>query len=145
VVFLDLDHFKAVNDQYGHAVGDRLLQTIADRLRAVARGSDAIGRLGGDEFLLVCPDIESEQAALGVGERAAASIGEPADLGGVTLVLSASIGVAWSATDTDDGSTLVARADAAMYRSKRQQPRRPVLAGAEPAAPFDTAADRRAG
>jgi diguanylate cyclase (GGDEF)-like protein/PAS domain S-box-containing protein len=129
VVFVDVDRFKAVNDRYGHAVGDRLLRTIAERLRAVARTSDAIGRLGGDEFLLVCPDVECEQAALALGERAGASIGQPADLDGVTLVPSASIGVAWSRGDTGDGPDLVARADEAMYRAKRRHPRPDLRAG----------------
>jgi diguanylate cyclase (GGDEF)-like protein/PAS domain S-box-containing protein len=119
VVFVDLDRFKAVNDELGHAAGDDLLRTLAERLRAATRVIDFVGRIGGDEFLLVCPGIETEAAAQDLRARVATAIAAPLDLGGHSVTPSASIGVAWTADGGVDAEDLIATADAAMYASKR--------------------------
>jgi diguanylate cyclase (GGDEF)-like protein/PAS domain S-box-containing protein len=134
VVFVDVDHLKAVNDEHGHAAGDRLLLTIAGRLRSAARGAELVGRIGGDEFLVVCPGMASPQEALRTGRSLAASVRKPVDLGRISLTPSASIGVAWSDDPGQDAQTLVARADAAMYESKRDRLGATVLAQENPVA-----------
>jgi diguanylate cyclase (GGDEF)-like protein len=130
VVFVDMDRFKAVNDEFGHPAGDLLLCTVAERLRATARVSDFVGRVGGDEFLLVFPGAESARVAVDIGKRIAAALGRPLDLGGSEVTPSASVGVAWTADGTVDPYALVAAADEAMYRSKRDGAGQPVLYGA---------------
>lgn len=121
VIFVDLDDLKGVNDGYGHASGDALLMLVASRIQEVVRDRDLVGRLGGDEFLVVCPDVVNEAAALALAERVCTAIAMPADLGELTIVPTASVGVAWTdnavATDAD---RLIARADHAMYTAKKQ-------------------------
>jgi diguanylate cyclase (GGDEF)-like protein len=119
VIFIDLDRFKAVNDTYGHAAGDRLLVSVADRLRQSTRNA-GVGRLGGDEFLVVARNVPSPEHAEHLGRRLARAIRRPLNLGG-TVRPSASVGVAWSAGPHADPSALVARADAAMYQAKRRR------------------------
>jgi diguanylate cyclase (GGDEF)-like protein/PAS domain S-box-containing protein len=119
VVFVDLDRFKAVNDELGHAAGDALLRAIAGRLRAATPVTALVGRLGGDEFLLVCPEVETEAAARDLGTRLAGVIAAPVDLNGRTVAPSASVGVAWTDGAGADADALVAAADAAMYQAKR--------------------------
>jgi diguanylate cyclase (GGDEF)-like protein/PAS domain S-box-containing protein len=118
VVFIDLDRFKSVNDQLGHAAGDRLLIAAADHLRGAVRDRDHIGRLGGDEFLVICPGVESSAQALSIAKRIAAAMTATVDVGPGAVMLQASIGVAWT-TEALDADTLIARADSAMYESKR--------------------------
>lgn len=119
VVFLDLDEFKAVNDEHGHAVGDAFLVAVASRLRAVVRGGDTVGRLGGDEFLVVCPDVADRQTARFLGERLRQTLDAPLDVGSLRLHPSASIGIGWAeAGRSIDAELLVAEADAAMYATK---------------------------
>jgi diguanylate cyclase (GGDEF)-like protein/PAS domain S-box-containing protein len=118
-IFVDLDRFKPVNDRFGHAAGDRLLEAVAARLREAVRVGDLVGRVGGDEFLVVCPDVTDPNRALEVGERIASALREPVDVGAGTVVPSGSIGVAWSPRGHADADALVAVADAAMYESKR--------------------------
>jgi diguanylate cyclase (GGDEF)-like protein/PAS domain S-box-containing protein len=117
-IYVDLDEFKNVNDEYGHAAGDRALLSAADTIRCAIRSDDVLGRLGGDEFLVVCPRTANVDDATAVAHRISGAFGagEPADGGGIPL--RASVGLAW--TDGRDGSadSLVARADAAMYESK---------------------------
>jgi diguanylate cyclase (GGDEF)-like protein/PAS domain S-box-containing protein len=117
-IFIDLDDFKAVNDDCGHAVGDELLKTAAEDMRRATRGDDLVGRLGGDEFLIVCQDTAAP-AAMQVAQRVAAILSRERSEPGGQLQLRASVGVAWAANDTVDIDELVARADAAMYLSKR--------------------------
>jgi diguanylate cyclase (GGDEF)-like protein/PAS domain S-box-containing protein len=119
VVFIDLDRFKPINDKYGHAVGDRVLQVVAERLRSAARAEDLVGRTGGDEFLVVCPTMPSLAAARRLGERVATAVQQPLEIGDVQLEPSCSVGVAFTRDPAEDVDALVARADAAMYASKR--------------------------
>lgn len=117
-IYLDLDHFKPVNDRHGHHVGDQLLQAVADRLRDHIRGTDRVGRHGGDEFLVVCPGIEDAAAALGLARRVQRAFDTPFSLSGITIEMCASVGVAvGSPSITAD--ELVACADRAMYDAKR--------------------------
>jgi diguanylate cyclase (GGDEF)-like protein/PAS domain S-box-containing protein len=113
VLYVDLDGFKQINDRYGHAAGDTMLQQSADRLRASVRDSDAIGRLGGDEFLLLCHDVPDAAAA----DQLADHVREV--LAGHDA-LSASVGVAWTELPID-ADALVARADVDMYVDKTQR------------------------
>jgi diguanylate cyclase (GGDEF)-like protein/PAS domain S-box-containing protein len=122
VVFIDLDRFKPINDKYGHAVGDRVLQVVAERLRGATREADSgdiVGRTGGDEFLVVCPAMPSLAAAQRLGARVAAAVQQPLEIGDALLEPSCSVGVAWTSDPHEDVDALVARADAAMYASKR--------------------------
>lgn len=118
VIFLDLVEFKSVNDRFGHAAGDRLLVALADRLRAAVRDGDEIGRMGGDEFLVICPRVESPAHAVRVAERIAAATRGTIDVGEGEVELRTSVGVA-CATEALDAEVFVAQADSAMYESKR--------------------------
>jgi len=119
VVFVDLDRFKPVNDELGHAAGDELLAIIGERLRHAVREIDLVGRLGGDEFLVVCPGVVGIADVETIASRVSTHLASPMALFDEHLVRPrASIGVAWAAAGTD-ASALVARADAAMYESKR--------------------------
>lgn len=119
VVFIDLDRFKAVNDGLGHAAGDRLLAIAAERLRTAVRNVDQVGRLGGDEFLVLCPGVESEARALEIAQRLAHVLDTTVDLEPGIVELKASVGVAWT-FEAIGGDALVAQADDAMYTSKQQ-------------------------
>jgi len=118
VVFIDLDRFKSVNDALGHAAGDRLLVEAADRLRYAIRDGDHVGRFGGDEFLVICPRVESPDQAAEIAERIATALSSTVELDTGSVQLRASVGVAWT-TEVLDADTLIARADSAMYESKR--------------------------
>jgi diguanylate cyclase (GGDEF)-like protein/PAS domain S-box-containing protein len=114
VVFIDLDGFKRINDQYGHVTGDRVLEHVADLLREAARPGDVIGRLGGDEFLVICTSVPDRDDA----DRFARQLSTAVEIDGAEIVLRASVGV-HKVTDGDvDLDDVVARADAAMYASK---------------------------
>lgn len=128
VVFVDLDHFKQVNDTLGHAAGDEVLVAVVERLRHATRSEDKIGRLGGDEFLLLIRGVPEPEVAMGVAERISASLREPLRLAGGPLSMVASIGVAWVTGPRDDAEELIGRADEAMYRSKAARRGLPVLA-----------------
>lgn len=120
LIMLDLDGFKAVNDNLGHAVGDRVLKQVADRLRSVVRGNDVVARFGGDEFVIICEDIDGD-AVLHVAERLRAAVRESSELVTDDYEVSASLGVALLGPTAAPGTTAEAMfvaADAAMYRSK---------------------------
>jgi diguanylate cyclase (GGDEF)-like protein/PAS domain S-box-containing protein len=119
VVFVDLDLFKSVNDRLGHATGDELLIHAAGQLRSAVQGYADVGRIGGDEFLVVYPNVGSAEDAMRIGEQIAMCLREEVSLGAETLKPSASVGVAWTPTSLLDADRLVAEADAAMYDSKR--------------------------
>jgi diguanylate cyclase (GGDEF)-like protein/PAS domain S-box-containing protein len=130
-IFVDLDRFKAVNDSLGHAAGDELLRIVADRLAIAVRADDALGRIGGDEFLVVCSGIRGVGPAQRVAERISRALCRSVHLAGTTLDLQASLGVAYSGRRPITADALVARADAAMYESKRQGLGRPVVYSAD--------------
>jgi diguanylate cyclase (GGDEF)-like protein/PAS domain S-box-containing protein len=133
VVFLDLDRFKDLNDRLGHAAGDTFLVEVARRLMASVRGGDVVGRLGGDEFLVVCRGVESAAEAELIAQRIIDLLAEASvDLGGEHVAPRASVGVAWCATSGVSADALVARADQAMYEAKRQRLGRPVVLSAAP-------------
>ena len=118
VVFIDLDRFKDINDRFGHGAGDHVLKVAAARLLTAMRQGDVSGRVGGDEFLVVCRHVPSAATALELGERLANALTANVDLGNGTIGLRASVGVAWTAQSLDP-DVFVARADRAMYESKR--------------------------
>ncbi|MEY2435106.1 MAG: hypothetical protein QOC92_4831, partial [Acidimicrobiaceae bacterium] len=119
VMFLDLDRFKWVNDSLGHAVGDELILETGRRLVRVARGGDTVARFGGDEFLIMCEDVDGEHDAVALAERFGAAVAQPIELAGAEITPTASIGIALAASDHDvDANTLVRQADAAMYQAK---------------------------
>ncbi|VTU40028.1 diguanylate cyclase domain-containing protein [Variovorax sp. PBL-E5] len=120
LLYLDLDMFKQVNDRLGHAAGDLLLQQTARRLEACMRGSDTVGRVGGDEFLVLLDSPAAPQQALEMAERILAALGRPFDLGGEVVSVSPSIGVALWPEHGDDPTRLIRHADEAMYRAKRE-------------------------
>jgi diguanylate cyclase (GGDEF)-like protein/PAS domain S-box-containing protein len=118
VMFIDVDRFKSVNDEFGHATGDELLRVLAERLRHAVRGRDHVGRLGGDEFLVICPDIDSAELAGALAERIRSLLGEPIVLAAGEIVPHVSVGVAWSACGATSAHELIAHADSAMYEAK---------------------------
>ncbi len=119
LLMLDIDHFKRVNDRWGHADGDRVLAEVARRIRHEVRAGDLATRYGGEEFLVLLPDT-ALQAASDVAERIRGAIAsEPVALGGGRVVVTASVGVA-QLRDGEDNAALVARADTALYRAKQQ-------------------------
>ena len=118
VIFLDLDRFKLVNDSMGHAAGDRLLEVVADRLRATVRPSDTVARFGGDEFIVLCEDVVGESVALGLADRLSSALANPVVLAEGEIFVSASMGVAVSREVGDSASSLLRDADTAMYRAK---------------------------
>ena len=118
VLYVDLDHFKAINDAYGHDVGDRVLVETTHRIRAALRPADTIGRLGGDEFVILCEDVTAVDAVR-VGERIGASIAEPMVSAKPVLQVSASIGIAVCEHGAATVDALVRDADTAMYEAKR--------------------------
>ncbi|OEC33382.1 diguanylate cyclase (GGDEF) domain-containing protein [Pseudomonas cuatrocienegasensis] len=117
VMLIDLDGFKPINDQYGHAFGDRVLAQVAERLRYALRESDLPARLGGDEFVLVCETVLSPELATQLAQRVLQVLGESMSLEGQAISLGASIGIALS-LGQEDATELIRRADAAMYRAK---------------------------
>lgn len=126
VIFLDLNKFKAINDRHGHGVGDELLIEVARRLSSALRSQDTLGRIGGDEFLIICPGIGDSAQALVVANRIRDTLHGDIRIAGHRLEPAASIGVAVS-THTSTTEQLVADADTAMYESKRLGAGTPVL------------------
>jgi diguanylate cyclase (GGDEF)-like protein/PAS domain S-box-containing protein len=120
VLFLDLDRFKVINDSLGHSVGDRLLQSVAARLRSCLREGDTVARLGGDEFTLLLPEPAEAFAAAKVAKKVLDLIRQPFHLDDRELYLTASIGVAIHPDDGADAEALIKNADTAMYGAKEQ-------------------------
>ena len=115
VLFVDLDGFKNINDSLGHAAGDEALQAAARRLTGAVRDSDTVGRFGGDEFLVILPDIDGAREAALVAAKMLSALSDPA---GEEAILSASIGIALFPQDAPSSAELIACADKAMYRAK---------------------------
>jgi len=118
VLFLDLDHFKVINDSLGHSAGDRLLVTIADRLRNAVRPNDTIARFGGDEFTVLCTDVPDERVAAEIAERIASAVAKPVQLSEGAIYVTISVGIALSGGEMETPETLLRNADAAMYGAK---------------------------
>ncbi len=119
VMFLDLDRFKAVNDQYGHEAGDELLKAAAQRLRLHLRENDTVARLGGDEFVIVLEDLASVEGAEVVARAIIERLQQPFHLpGGQDAFIGCSVGISVFPDDGQDGETLVRHADAALYKAK---------------------------
>jgi len=119
VLFVDVDHFKRVNDTAGHAAGDRVLIEVARRMGSAVRQGDVVCRLGGDEFLVIMEPVADEAEAEGVGRRLVEAVSAPVDVGGRTISVSASVGVALSLDGSVDADRLLREADEALYRAKR--------------------------
>ena len=118
LLFIDLDHFKNVNDSRGHSVGDKLLQQAAERLQAAARETDTVARLGGDEFTVIVPDLTSTQTAANVGRRILEEFSRPFEIDGQRHFVTASAGIAIFPLDGSNSEELLQNADTAMYRAK---------------------------
>jgi diguanylate cyclase (GGDEF)-like protein len=129
-VYVDLDEFKPVNDRLGHAAGDELLVLVSERLRLASRDTDLVGRLGGDEFLVVLHDIPGPEVAMKVAERICESLNAEFSLSCGTVRVQGSAGVACSHGKQVGPEELVRLADAAMYRSKEAGEGQPLLAEA---------------
>jgi diguanylate cyclase (GGDEF)-like protein/PAS domain S-box-containing protein len=137
VLFVDLDHFKEVNDRFGHDIGDELLKAVAQRLLSCVRQSDTVARIGGDEFVVVIGDAANREALAQVGDKMLQAFGDTFKLSACTLAMSPSIGIASYPADGHDPATLLKAADAAMYRAKMagRSTSRFTEAGAESEAP----------
>ena len=118
LLFIDLDGFKPVNDTYGHSIGDLVLEQVGQRLKAMSRGKDVVARVGGDEFLLLLTNVQTERAVAQVATRLIQGLSHPYAVEGREVMISCSVGIAMY-PDGCSHAKLIARADAAMYASKR--------------------------
>lgn len=130
LMFIDLDDFKVVNDNWGHRAGDQLIGAVATRLKTCLRESDTIARLGGDEFAVLLEGIQNLAPVRKICHKIQHSLAQPFDLSGRTARVGASIGVSRYPEDGTDADTLLQRADSAMYRAKRNGGRQCLDAGA---------------
>ncbi len=129
VIFLDLDDFKLVNDERGHRTGDFVLIEVVRRIEGCIRDRDTVGRLGGDEFLVICPDSHDLAGVTRIATRIADAFTVPLELGDGSIGMRASIGIARSEESRTTSESLIARADSAMYEAKRNRDGRPVAHG----------------
>jgi len=145
LAIFDLDHFKDVNDNYGHLVGDHVLRHVADTLRASLRGHDVLGRYGGEEFALLMPGADTAAAMAGT-ERARLAVGErPIEAGRLSVPITVSAGVAVYGLDGSDWESLLRSADAALYEAKRSGRNQVVAAHGPPAARIESTVPLPAG
>jgi len=133
VLMFDLDDFKLVNDRFGHGVGDQLLQGVARRLEATTRDADTVCRYGGDEFVILLPEVDGRQGAVAVAQKVQASLSGPFLVNGYSITVGACIGVAVYPVDGIAPSHLLQRADVAMYGAKDDPTRRHLSRDTEPA------------
>jgi diguanylate cyclase (GGDEF)-like protein len=117
LMYLDIDHFKQINDTHGHAIGDRVIREFARRLTTSVRATDLVVRLGGDEFVILLEQIDHPDMARAAARKILASMREPVELDGLTLPISTSIGVAFAHEVREQDDLLVA-ADDALYEAK---------------------------
>lgn len=118
MLFLDLDHFKSINDSLGHVVGDQLLTAVGTRLKYLVRDSDTLSRLGGDEFVMLLPDIENSNAAQKLAEKVLFELSKPIIVDSHLLHTGCSIGISVYPDDGDDFDTILKKSDTAMYHAK---------------------------
>ena len=118
VIILDLDKFKEVNDNWGHATGDALLSAVAQRMQKIVRDADTLARFGGDEFTFILPSIDKKEDALLIARKILKSFKKTFQLGTCTLPVTSSLGMAIYPTAGDDIDTLMKKADIAMYKAK---------------------------
>jgi diguanylate cyclase (GGDEF)-like protein len=121
VFFIDLDRFKEVNDTHGHQLGDQLLSAVAKRVSDALRPADSVGRLSGDEFLVLCEGLEDRSDAEQIASRLRQELSRPFTLSGVTIRITASIGIAVTGHGSDGAEALLHDADFAMYRNKHDR------------------------
>jgi diguanylate cyclase (GGDEF)-like protein/PAS domain S-box-containing protein len=119
VIFMDLDHFKVINDSLGHHVGDMLLQQVAERIRGALREVDTVSRLGGDEFVMVLPELRHTEDATTIAQKLLHTLDEDFFISGEKLRISPSLGISIYPDHADDASTLIRIADKAMYHAKQ--------------------------
>ncbi|MDD2582075.1 MAG: diguanylate cyclase [Desulfuromonadaceae bacterium] len=119
LMYIDLDKFKPINDNYGHEVGDLILQLVARRMSDCVRDSDSVARIGGDEFVVLLLDVGDEEAAVTVAEKIRTSLNQPFDVAGKMLSISSSIGIAIYPEHGSDSVELARNADSAMYHAKQ--------------------------
>ncbi|MEO5833402.1 MAG: EAL domain-containing protein [Nakamurella sp.] len=120
VVFVDLDGFKRVNDTHGHSVGNQLLVAVAMRLKRLLRPPDTVARMHGDEFVILCEDLDDPDQAAPIVARLTAAMAKPFRLPDTTITISASVGIAFADHDLHDPEKVLRNADAAMYQAKRR-------------------------
>jgi diguanylate cyclase (GGDEF)-like protein len=119
LMYLDLDHFKDINDSLGHSVGDQLLQSVAKRLEGCVRHSDTVSRQGGDEFVVLLSEVEAVQDAALAAEKFIKAMAEPHLIDGHRLNVTLSIGISLYPDDGEDAEAVLTNADTAMYHAKR--------------------------
>jgi diguanylate cyclase (GGDEF)-like protein len=127
LMFLDLDRFKPVNDHWGHAIGDQLLQEAAQRMTSALRASDTVGRIGGDEFVMLVLDVGSHEDVVAVAEKIRCALRAPYSIEGREISISATIGIAIYPDHGKEITELVGHADMAMYRAKEKGRDRVIL------------------
>ena len=127
VLYFDLDDFKVVNDSLGHSVGDDVLTQLAHRIRGAARETDVVGRLGGDEFLVICRGVSDPEEATEIANRILASVRQPMQIGARHHLVTGSIGIAMATSPGTSAVSLIQEADIAMYRAKRAGRRQSML------------------
>jgi diguanylate cyclase (GGDEF)-like protein len=120
VLYIDLDHFKSVNDTLGHSIGDKLLQQVSARLWGTTRENDTLARLGGDEFALLLRDVEKPADAAAIAERIVKVVSAPFSIAGHQLVIGASVGIAIAPQDGETAEELIKNADLALYKAKNE-------------------------
>lgn len=120
LLFVDLDGFKSVNDQFGHMLGDDVLRAVARRLRAAVRAEDTVARLGGDEFAIVAAELNRPEDALAVARTTLAALAEPIESGDASILLGGSIGISLAPVDAATSDAMMQNADLALYRVKRE-------------------------
>ena len=118
LLYVDLDRFKPVNDRHGHLIGDRLLRLVAERLSELVRNVDTVARIGGDEFVMLLPNVTHSEDAAQVANKIIQSISRPLTVDGLQLQIGASVGIALYPDDGDDATTLLQQADIALYQAK---------------------------
>ena len=127
LLFLDLDGFKRINDAFGHASGDRLLQQVAARLVACIRTSDTACRYGGDEFVVLVPDLDGRQSAVSTAAKIRAHLATPYHVGATVINVTTSIGIAVYPVDGKECGDLIQVSDLEMYRDKSRVPTPPII------------------